>query len=66
MAAERGTSVDWTFLEGEEDPSPAVGRWRRLIKRLKRLRFHQRLWGLLGVYLQTFSGSIRGQVKRFQ
>ncbi len=68
MATERGTSSDWTFPDGEEQelPSPIAGRWQRLVRRLRRLRFHQRLWGLLGGYLQTFSSSIREQVKRLQ
>ena len=67
MAAERGTSSDWTFPgEEQELPSPTAGRWQRLERKLRRLRFHQRLWGLLGGYLQTFSSQIREQVKRLQ
>ena len=70
MLAERGSgsSGDWN-IEGDEQreqPSPTAGRWQRLVRRLRRLRFHQRLWGLLGGYLQTFSSQIREQVKRLQ
>ena len=70
MAAERGStgSDGWNLIEGEEEPpaapSPAASRWRRLVQRARRLRFQQRLWGLLGGYLQTYSNAIREQVKR--
>ena len=64
MAAERGS--DWELVDGEErpEPSPVTGRWRRLVRRLRRLRFHQRLFRWLGGYLQTFSSEIREQAKR--
>ena len=70
MAAERGSgsSGDWNLIEGEEEPpaapSPAANRWMRLVQRALRLRFQQRVFGLLGGYLQTYSSAIRDQVKR--
>ena len=67
MAAERGSgsSGDWNLLDEEEEPTPAANRWRRLVQRARRLRFQQRVFGLLGGYLQTtYSSAIREQVKR--
>ena len=69
MAAEHGSrsSTDWTVIDEEEPaaPSPAANRWRRLVQRARRLRFQQRVFGLLGGFLQTtYSSAFREQVKR--
>ena len=46
------------------EPAPAVLSWRRIFRQLLRIRSLQRIWGLLGAYLQTYSSAIRDQVKR--
>jgi hypothetical protein len=41
-----------------------VACWRRLVRQLLRLRFHQRLWGNLGQFLQLYPQPIRRAVQR--
>ena len=51
-------------LDPEEPVSETDLKWATLAKKLKRLRFCQRLWGNLGLYLQTYSADIREAVKK--
>jgi len=60
MAAELGTSssATWEFIgelqpEAEQEGTPATRRWARLVRLVRRIRFTQRLWGVLGGYLRT-------------
>jgi hypothetical protein len=41
-----------------------VARWKRLVRQLLRLRFHQRLWGNLGQFLQLYPQHIRRAVQQ--
>ena len=36
--------------------------WRRLVRSLHRIRRLQRIWGLLGQFLQTFPSGLRQQL----
>ena len=36
--------------------------WRRLVRSLHRIRRLQRIWGLLGQFLQTFPKGLRDQL----
>ena len=40
----------------------AVAAWRRLVCALHRIRRLQRIWGLLGQFLQTFPSGLRQQL----
>ena len=40
----------------------AVAAWRRLVRALYRIRRLQRIWGLLGQFLQTFPKGLRDQL----
>ena len=67
MAAESGS---WQVINDETDESvPAeemprsAPRWRRLVLRMRKVRFQQRLWGLLGGYLQSFPASLRDRLR---
>jgi hypothetical protein len=39
--------------EAEPEGTPATRRWARLVRLVRRIRFTQRLWGVLGGYLRT-------------
>ncbi len=66
MAAELG----YGFVDIEEPlpepqtPSRPAAAWRKLIKKLFRIRFLQRTWGLLGGFLRTTrSAEIRDRIR---
>ena len=46
--------------------SQAVESWTRVIKKLRRIRFQQRLWAALGQHLQTLSPAIRDMVRKLE
>ena len=39
--------------EAEPEGTPATRRWARLVRLASRIRFTQRLWGVLGGYFRT-------------
>ena len=49
---------------GTESPlSAAALRWRRVVRAIQRVRRLQRLWGLLGGFLQTFPSELRDKLR---
>ena len=49
---------DWEVIgdvqqEAEPEETPATRRWARLVYTVRRIRFLQRLWGLLGGHIRT-------------
>ncbi len=52
MAAELGSFVV-VDLEPEPTPTPALSRWRRVLRSLQRIRRLQRIWGVLGGRLRA-------------
>ena len=52
MAAELGSFVV-VDLEPEPTPTPALSRWRRVLRSLQHIRRLQRIWGVLGGHLRA-------------
>lgn len=57
---------DW-FVNGLPEGVSAreaewIAVWRRLVRSLHRIRRLQRIWGLLGQFLQTFPKGLRDQL----
>ena len=57
MSADASSST-WEVIgdvqqEAEPEGTPATRRWARLVRLVRRIRFTQRLWGVLGGYLRT-------------
>ena len=56
-------------IEPAAEPAPepplseAAARWRRLVRALQRIRRLQRLWGLLGWFLQSFPPELRDRLR---
>ena len=56
-------------VEPAEEPaaspplSAAALRWRRIVRALQRVRRLQRLWGLLGSFLQTLPTELRDRLR---
>ena len=67
MAAEPGRDGDgedsWQLVSEPAHESLAeavrIAAWRRLVRSLQRIRRLQRIWGLLGQFLQTFPSELR-------
>ena len=67
MAAEHGRDGDgedsWQLVSETAHESLAeavrIAAWRRLVRSLQRIRRLQRIWGLLGQFLQTFPSELR-------
>ena len=53
-------------LQGEEpeELTPAAGGWRRLVRRLRRVRHRQRIFGYLGQALQRYPAWLRDRLRR--
>ena len=72
MAAERGSTssvaravVGDLQQEAEPEGTPATRRWARLVRLVRRIRFTQRLWGVLGGYLRTaWPESVRARLTK--
>ena len=45
-------------------PSPADLRWKKLLLKLYPVRFLQRVWGHLGLYLQLYGDTTRTLLKK--
>jgi hypothetical protein len=56
--------TDELLDEQSEEQTPAAGRWRRLVKHLRRVRHLQRLFGYLGQVLQWYPGRLRDRLRR--
>ena len=50
--------------EEESDSEYLVARWRRLVKKSRRIRRLQRYWGYLGQHLQGIDSSLRDRLRR--
>jgi hypothetical protein len=74
MVARAGSESSSSALIGDplqpaEEPadaaptSAAAQRWRRITRALQRIRRLQRIWGLLGSFLQTFPPELRDRLR---
>ena len=49
--------------EPDDEVSFATLAWRRLVRKLQRLRRLQRIWAYLGHHLQTFGVEVRARLR---
>ena len=49
--------------EGERTNPEVVERWARVVRSALRVRRLQRIWGILGQFLQTFPAELRDRLR---
>jgi len=49
--------------EGERSNPGVVGRWARVVRAALRVRRLQRIWGILGQFLQSFPAELRDRLR---
>ena len=47
----------------EPQLSEAAARWRSIVRAIQRIRRLQRIWGVLGGFLQEFPAELRGRLR---
>jgi hypothetical protein len=63
MAAERGRRIPALREEPEEEAGHALLVWRRLVRKLQRLRRLQRIFAYVGQHLQTYAQDLRDRLR---
>jgi hypothetical protein len=61
LLADAASDLDEKPIRAENQV--ALAAWRRLVKKAKRVRRLQAIWGNLGQHLQTFDGGIRDRLR---
>ena len=63
-----GDDIPWELIEeppeevSAREAGSVVAAWGRLVRALHRIRRLQRIWGLLGQFLQSFPKELRDQL----